>query len=84
MRFALSCMLLLAGDIGGGWDMYEAREEPHYTDLVHFAFEGPRWAPGDDLTGKRLLVVAEQGLGDEVMFANLLPDTVEALGPTAR
>ena len=84
MRFALSCMLLLNGEIGAGWDTYEAREEPHYTDIVHFAFEGPRWAPGDDVKGKRLLVVAEQGLGDEVLFANLLPDLLADIGPEGR
>lgn len=34
-----------------------------------------------DLAGKSLMICAEQGLGDEVMFANMLPDVVEALGP---
>jgi hypothetical protein len=28
-----------------------------------------------------MLVIGEQGLGDEVMFAGVLPDLVEALGP---
>jgi hypothetical protein len=28
--------------------------------------------------------VGEQGLGDEVLFANLLPDVIEALGPDGR
>jgi hypothetical protein len=36
---------------------------------------------GDVLAGKRLLVVGEQGLGDEIMFAGMLPDVIEALGP---
>jgi hypothetical protein len=34
------------------------------------------------LEGKRLLVFGEQGLGDEIMFANTLPDLVDAVGPS--
>ena len=47
-----------------------------------FLMDRPLWTPGDDIArGKHLLVMGEQGLGDEVLFANLLPDVVEALGP---
>ena len=84
MKLARSTMLLCAGDIGGGWDAYEERLEPTFADVTHFLVERPRWAPGDDLTGKSLAVIGEQGLGDEVMFANVLPDVIEALGDGGR
>ncbi|HWT50577.1 MAG TPA: flagellar protein FlbA, partial [Caulobacter sp.] len=31
-----------------------------------------------------LMICAEQGLGDEVMFANMMPDVIEALGPDGK
>lgn len=81
MRLARSAYLLAMGRLGEGWDDYEARLSPQFADVTHFFFEGPRWRPGDDLSGKTLLVVAEQGLGDEILFANVLPDVAERLGP---
>ena len=72
------------GRIGEGWDDYEARLHPQFNERTEFLFNQPRWEPGCDLAGKTLLVVGEQGLGDEVLFANLLPDVIERLGPTGR
>ncbi|MCC7266763.1 MAG: tetratricopeptide repeat protein [Caulobacteraceae bacterium] len=80
MRFARATMLLASGDLTQGWEAYEARFDPHYTDPPSFLTDRPRWAPGDDLAGKRLLLIGEQGLGDEVMFAGMLPDIIEAVG----
>jgi tetratricopeptide (TPR) repeat protein len=81
MRLARSTMLLCAGRPGEGWDAYEARLEPLFAETTHFMSDRPRWTPDMDLAGKSLLVFGEQGLGDEVMFANYLPDLIEALGP---
>lgn len=39
-------------------------------------FPYPVWS-GEELEGKTLLVYAEQGVGDEVMFASLLPEVIE-------
>src|SRR5262249_29392717 len=50
-------------------------------EITHFLIDAPRWTPGADLAGKTFLVCGEQGLGDEVLFANVLPDIVERLGP---
>jgi tetratricopeptide (TPR) repeat protein len=84
MRLARSTILLCSGRAGEGWDDYEARFDPNFSDLTHFAIDRPRWTPGAELAGKSLLVIGEQGLGDEVMFANMLPDIIEALGPQGR
>lgn len=84
MRLARSTILMSLGRIGEGWDEYEARNNPQFADTTHYMFDRPRWEPGADLAGKSLLVVAEQGLGDEILFSNLLPDVIEKLGNASR
>lgn len=81
MRLARSAYELALGRLGEGWDDYEARLSPQFADVTNFFVDRPRWSPGDDLRGKTLLVVGEQGLGDEVLFANVLPDVLDKLGP---
>jgi Tfp pilus assembly protein PilF len=84
MRFARSTMLAAAGRLGEAWDAYEVRLEPRHLDVTHFAVDDPAWTPDAPLWGRQLLVFGEQGLGDEVLFANVLPDVLEALGPEGR
>ena len=84
LNLARSTMLLADGRIGEGWDAYEARFDPHYADVTHFAINRPEWTPHADLAGKHLLVMGEQGLGDEVLFASVLPDLIEAVGPAGK
>ena len=81
MAFARATMLVAGGRLGEGWDAYEARLEPRHADVTHFAVDDPPWTPGAALQGRKLLVFGEQGLGDEVLFANVLPDVAQALGP---
>jgi tetratricopeptide (TPR) repeat protein len=83
-RYARALALLTAGEIGTGWDAYAVRNEPAYADYVRHELAGEAWRPGRSLAGKRLLVVGEQGLGDEVLFANLIPDVARELGPDGR
>jgi hypothetical protein len=45
--------------------------------------KAPRWS-GEPLEGLKLLLVGEQGLGDEFMFANILPDVLRDLGPDGK
>ena len=84
MNFARSTMLIASGRLGEGWDAYQARLEPRHVDVTHFAVEDPAWTPDASLEGRSLLVFGEQGLGDEVLFANVLPDVVATLGPQGR
>jgi len=84
MRLARSTILMGVGRIGEGWDEYESRLHPQFSGRSEFVINRRRWEPGFDLAGKSILVVGEQGLGDEVLFANVLPDLIERLGPTGR
>jgi Flp pilus assembly protein TadD len=84
MRLARSTMHLTLGDIARGWDDYEARRDPNFGDVTHYLVDRPEWTPASDLGGKSMLIFGEQGLGDELLFANLLPDVIAALGPTGR
>lgn len=72
--FARACARLRLGDLQGGWKDYAVRNDPDFPGAARFDIPGRRWRPGDEFTGLKLLVVGEQGLGDEVMFAGLLPD----------
>ena len=84
MGLARSLMLIADGRLGDGWDAYEARFDPHYADVTHFMIDRPQWTPDMDLAGKSMLLMGEQGLGDEVLFASLAPDLLEALGPEGK
>jgi hypothetical protein len=67
-------MLRLAcADFARGWDDYEGRYESDETPRRGLPF--PEW-DGGGFAGRAVLAYAEQGLGDEIMFANCLPDLV--------
>ncbi|HLY81269.1 MAG TPA: tetratricopeptide repeat protein [Caulobacteraceae bacterium] len=84
MQLARSTIKIGLGRIGEGWDDYEARLAPLFTGATIFLVDRPIWTPETSLEGKTLLVMGEQGLGDEVLFANMLPDVIEALGPRGK
>ncbi|MBS0334561.1 MAG: tetratricopeptide repeat protein, partial [Proteobacteria bacterium] len=79
--------LLSLGRFAEGWRDYEHRwRVAHFVDTssghMTAALRG-RMAEGlesGDVRGKRILVVAEQGVGDVIMFASLLPDLMAEAG----
>ena len=80
-RYRRAFVRLVTGDFAGGWADYEARwaetfKAGHDTgavtaDLRHRLTLHPS---AKDLAGKRVLVLDEQGIGDKIMFASVLPD----------
>jgi tetratricopeptide (TPR) repeat protein len=81
MTMTLGLAQLMLGRSPEGWVNYEARHDINFPNGTVFAVSGPRWASGDEIAGKSLLVIGEQGLGDEVLYGSLLPDVIERLGP---
>ena len=67
----ITCARLLCRDWAHAWDFYDLRWRS--PDSVARPFRFPEWT-GGDLRGKTLLVYAEQGLGDEIMFASCYSD----------
>ena len=70
-HFGLANVALLQGDLAAGWEGYEWRTRmPRFAQ--HYDVPQPRWR-GEQMNGKTLLVNAEQGYGDILMFARFLP-----------
>jgi tetratricopeptide (TPR) repeat protein len=64
-RFNAAFLSLLQGDFERGWPWYEARWE--VSHIKKPPCSQPVWN-GEPLEGKRILVYAEQGLGDAIHF----------------
>jgi Flp pilus assembly protein TadD len=69
---SLACLKL--GRFAEAWPDYEARKHAR-GNYVPRALPFPEWQ-GQPLPDKRLLVYAEQGLGDQIMFASCVPDVL--------
>jgi tetratricopeptide (TPR) repeat protein len=76
-RFAESLAQLCKGDFAGGWHNYESRWHTKDHDTPRRAYTQPLWT-GEKLTSGRLLIWGEQGIGDEIMFAGLIPDVMRS------
>jgi len=70
-----AAVLLLTGDFATVWAGSERRWDTLDLDKPR-AYPWPRWK-GEPLPG-RLLIWREQGIGDEIMFAGLIPDAIRS------
>ena len=71
IRFSLGMVLLSLGKFEEGWAFYDARGELPERRGARPAGV-PEWR-GEDLAGKSILIVREQGFGDEIQFARFAP-----------
>lgn len=70
-KFNLAVTYLLMGDYRQGWPAYEARWDYEHLAGTEPKFPQPRWR-GEDINGKTILVVGEQGHGDNIQFVRFL------------
>jgi Flp pilus assembly protein TadD len=73
-RMNRAILHFLNGDLKEGWRDYATRTEvPGKVPAVAGEQRLAAWT-GENLKKKRLLVRAEQGVGDQVLFSSLIPD----------
>ena len=75
-HWAYAFILFTQGRLRRGWEQYEARKLLERTQQPAYHLPIDDWK-GESLLGKTILVYAEQGVGDEIMFASCLPDLVK-------
>lgn len=72
-RQGLAYLDLADGDFEKFWRAYGTRWRTSANNTPPRSFPQPMW-DGSDPKGKTLLIWGEQGVGDEIMFAGLLPE----------
>jgi len=86
-RFHESLTQLFLTDFAGGWSNYESRWHSPGHDTPARCYPQPLW-DGQPLSHEsqespdpqppaRLFLWAEQGIGDEIMFASILPEVIQ-------
>lgn len=78
LRQNLGFALLETGSLERGWRGFGYRWQS--VKKGHMRPFNQPWWDGSDLTDKTILVWGEQGIGDEILYANTFPDVVAASG----
>jgi hypothetical protein len=71
--FNLAVAYLLMGDYVQGWPQYETRWNYEHLAGTLPKFAQPRWT-GQDIQDKTVLIVGEQGHGDNIQFSRFVGD----------
>jgi len=72
----LSLILRLTGRLEEGWRESLWRWKCRDFPTKERGFPQPRWS-GEPVDGKKIVVWGEQGVGDQVYFAAMIPDLIE-------
>ncbi|HET6307264.1 MAG TPA: tetratricopeptide repeat protein, partial [Rhodopila sp.] len=72
-RYLESLALLALGDFANGWRKHESRWYAHLGRPLRRVAPGPYWLGESDLTGRTILVHAEQGHGDTIQYLRYIP-----------
>ena len=81
-KFNLAVSYLITGNYKQGWPAYESRWQYEHLAGTEPKFNQPRWQ-GQDLKGKTILVVGEQGHGDNIQFVRFIYN-LHVLGATIK
>jgi tetratricopeptide (TPR) repeat protein len=77
-QWEYAMQLLMMGRFEQGWQHYDARLKAFdwmASGLQMYPFNFALWQ-GEELKDKTILIHGEQGLGDEIMFASLVPEMI--------
>jgi len=72
-QFNLSVAYLLSGDYQRGWSQYETRWQFEHLAGTLPNYPQPRWT-GQDIKDKTVLILGEQGHGDNLQFVRFVGD----------
>lgn len=72
LLYYVGLMHLLQGDFAAGWHNYECRWQTKMLRNARRNFPEPQWL-GESIEGARILLHAEQGLGDTLQFVRYAP-----------
>lgn len=75
LRLLASEAQFARGDLQAGWNAYRERFRSRENRMPDKGYTLPFWQ-GEDLTDRTILVWAEQGPGDEAMYANMYGDII--------
>jgi len=75
-QFNLSVAWLLMGDYTNGWPQYEKRWQYEHLNGLLPQYSQPRWT-GQDVKDKIVLVMGEQGHGDNIQFIRFIGDLTQ-------
>lgn len=73
-HFNMSAALMHLGRVTEGWQEFEWRFKT-VNPIRQITLPRPLWK-GESLTGRSILVYAEQGIGDELLHASCFPDII--------
>jgi Flp pilus assembly protein TadD len=79
-RWHLAALYLSQRRWSEGWGLYRWRWPMSKTVAQDTMISLPKWT-GENLSGQRIMIWGEQGLGDELMFVTCLPDLLEMANP---
>ena len=72
-QFNLAVAYLLSGNYSQGWSQYEWRWKYEHLNGMLPTYTQPRWT-GQDIKDKTVLVLGEQGHGDNIQFVRFVGD----------
>ncbi|MEO0413029.1 MAG: tetratricopeptide repeat protein [Pseudomonadota bacterium] len=76
VHFTLAMAQLGAGKLPDAWESYACRLDNRRQDAIRYALDVP-YIGDKPLEGKKIVVVPEQGVGDEILFLSALADLIE-------
>jgi tetratricopeptide (TPR) repeat protein len=75
-KLSIAFSYLFEGNLKEGFVWYQARHKENTFEQLHYLTEAPHLSSDCGLPSTSLFVTAEQGLGDEIMMASLIPDLI--------